>query len=121
MYFSFTSLSTVGFGDMTPNTNAQRAACCAVLMFGVSIFSYILGIFGEMIGKLRGFNDDESDSERLDQFFSLMKKFNGGRNIKKSLRTKIEEYFDMKLVCYRNKGLTEEVDLNIFWQLPDYT
>ena len=44
-YFSFTSLSTVGFGDFHPRSNAERIFCAFILLFGVAIFSYIMGIF----------------------------------------------------------------------------
>ena len=45
VYFSFTSLSTVGFGDLHPKSDAERLLCCFVLLFGVAIFSYIMGNF----------------------------------------------------------------------------
>jgi len=38
MYFSFTSLSTVGFGDYHPRSNSERLIGAAMLVFGVAIF-----------------------------------------------------------------------------------
>ena len=49
MYFAFTTLSTVGFGDFNPKSDTGRLLCAFILLFGVSIFSYILGIFKEII------------------------------------------------------------------------
>lgn len=49
IYFSFTSLSTVGFGDYRPESDAERLLFVAVLMFGVAIFSYIMGNFIEIL------------------------------------------------------------------------
>lgn len=49
MYYAFTSLSTVGFGDYHPKSNAERIFCTIILLFGVMIFSYIMGVFIEMI------------------------------------------------------------------------
>ena len=49
VYFAFTSLSTVGFGDFNPKSDSERLLCAFILLFGVSIFSYILGIFNEII------------------------------------------------------------------------
>ena len=39
----FTSLSTVGFGDYHPRSDLERLLCSAILIFGVSIFSYVMG------------------------------------------------------------------------------
>ena len=45
LYYSFTSLSTVGFGDFHPRSNAERLTCAFVLLLGVACFSYIMGNF----------------------------------------------------------------------------
>lgn len=52
IYYAFTSLSTVGFGDYNPKSNIERVLCAFILMFGVSIFSYIMGIFIEILGEI---------------------------------------------------------------------
>lgn len=49
MYFAFTSLSTVGFGDYNPRGNIERLICAFILLFGVAIFSYIMGNFIEIL------------------------------------------------------------------------
>jgi hypothetical protein len=36
-YYMFTSLSTVGFGDYHPRSNAERAVVAIILLFGVAI------------------------------------------------------------------------------------
>ena len=42
MYFAFTSLSTVGFGDYYPVSDLERLVGSFVLLAGVAMFSYIL-------------------------------------------------------------------------------
>ena len=49
MYFAFTSLSTVGFGDFHPYNNFERLVCAFILLFGNAIFGYIIGNFTEMM------------------------------------------------------------------------
>jgi hypothetical protein len=44
-YFFFTSLSTIGFGDYHPRSNFERYFGAYILLFGVAIFSYIMGNF----------------------------------------------------------------------------
>ena len=52
MYFAITSLSTVGFGDLTPRSDLERAVGAFLLLSGVAIFTYIMGSFIEMLNEL---------------------------------------------------------------------
>lgn len=45
IYYAFTSLATVGFGDFHPRSDGERIFIASLLMIGVAIFSYIIGIF----------------------------------------------------------------------------
>lgn len=49
IYYSFTSLTTVGFGDYHPKSDFERLLCLFILMFGVAIFSYIMGNFIQIV------------------------------------------------------------------------
>ena len=64
-YFSFTSLSTVGFGDIHPHSDAERLFCAFMLTMGVAIFSIVMGNFSEILEKIKGINADIEDSEGL--------------------------------------------------------
>lgn len=85
-YFSFTSLSTVGFGDMHPRNDIERALTAFVLLFGVAIFSIILGNFIEMSDKFMKLNEEWTDGDNLSKFFGLIKQFNKGQDIKFELK-----------------------------------
>ena len=50
LYFGFTTLSTVGFGDFTPRSNVERASGAFVLLSGVALFSYLMGNFIDILG-----------------------------------------------------------------------
>jgi len=50
LYFGFTTLSTVGFGDYAPRSNIERAIGAFVLLYGVAIFSYLMGNFIDILG-----------------------------------------------------------------------
>jgi hypothetical protein len=52
-YFSFTTLSTVGFGDYHPKTSLERLIMAAIMVFGVSLFSYTLGEIVTMMEDLK--------------------------------------------------------------------
>lgn len=55
IYFSMTTLSTVGFGDITPRSNLEKITGCIVMFSGVGFFSYIMGKF---ISIIQSFGED---------------------------------------------------------------
>ena len=55
VYFAFTSLSTVGFGDYSPRGNIERAFGAFMLLFGVAIFSYIMGNFIDILSQFQSY------------------------------------------------------------------
>ena len=44
-YFILTTLSTVGYGDITPRINYEYLFTLAILLCGVALFSYIMQSF----------------------------------------------------------------------------
>ena len=68
MYYSFTSLSTVGFGDFHPQDNSERIFCIFILLFGVAIFSVIMQKFIEMIDNYKVINADLDEGDELAKF-----------------------------------------------------
>ena len=85
MYFVFTTMTTVGFGDYFPVSDTERLAWTAVLLSGVICFSYFMGILLEMIIKIKNFDDEFENEDDLEKFFLLLKRFNGGRHLKQEL------------------------------------
>ena len=51
IYYSFTSLTTVGFGDFHPRSNLERIVVALGLMLGVAIFSWIMGNFIDIVNQ----------------------------------------------------------------------
>lgn len=72
LYFSFTSLSTVGFGDIRPESDLERFFGAIVLLLGVSVFSMIMNNFKEIIDKFNSLNADLADEDNLNKFFGLL-------------------------------------------------
>ena len=57
-----------------------------MLLFGVLIFSYIMGKFLDMVDQTMVFNSALEDSEGLTKFFGVLKHFNKENNIKNDLK-----------------------------------
>lgn len=52
VYFAFTTLSTVGFGDYNPKSEVERIVTTFILLVGVACFSYIMGQFIDILMNL---------------------------------------------------------------------
>jgi len=51
IYFAFTTLSTVGFGDYVPRSDEERIFVAILLLSGVATFSYVIGKFSDICKK----------------------------------------------------------------------
>jgi Na+-transporting NADH:ubiquinone oxidoreductase subunit NqrC len=107
VYFAFTSLSTVGFGDYVPRSNLERIVATIMLVFGVSIFSFIMNEFVNMITVIQNFQSDFDESDNLNKFFGVLEKYNNNHPINLDLKRKIESHFNYKWKSDKSMAITE--------------
>ena len=81
-YFALTSLSTVGFGDYNPRSNFERIFVSFMLVTGVAIFSFFMGVFIEILQGYESITAELEDYENLSKFICTLKSFNKGKPIK---------------------------------------
>jgi len=93
LYFSFTTLTTVGFGDRTPRSDAERMYMAFGMLFGVAVFSYYMGELIEMISLG---DDDGGEADRLAKFFGLLRNFNYNVDIDIGYKRSVERYFEYR-------------------------
>ena len=101
-YFSFTSLTTIGLGDFTPRSNAERIFIAIGLLFGVSVFSYIMGELVDMIVNYNAYHSLSGEGDSLTRFFGVMINFNQKHEIKLEIKREIEQYFEHRWEFYKN-------------------
>ena len=94
-YFSFTTLSTVGFGDYYPGTSGERLFMVVIMVGGIMCFSYIMGLFTEILNVFFEIDSDVEEYEQLGKFWGLLESFNS-KPIKESIQKEINEYFEYK-------------------------
>ena len=102
VYFSFTSLTTVGFGDYHPKSNVERTVISMALLFGVMLFSFFMGNFAEILDNHSKFQETTEEGDLLYKFFGVLKKYNDYIDIDVEIKRKIENYFDFRWECDRN-------------------
>jgi hypothetical protein len=111
-------LSTVGFGDFHPISSAERLVCAFVLLFGVAIFSYIMGIFISILDQYSKSHADFDEGHKLNRFFGLLIKFNLNAPTNLDMKLKFEKYFDYKWKNDKNIAIGPEEKAAIVDQLP---
>lgn len=76
MYYSCTSLTTIGLGDFHPKSDLERGMCAFIIMFGVMLFSSISSNLIDIIQRFKGYNEPIGDSSLLNIFVLTLYKFN---------------------------------------------
>ena len=51
VYYTFTTLGTIGLGDYHPFSDEERIFGVVIFLCGVSIFSYLLNVFIDILMK----------------------------------------------------------------------
>ncbi|MGC9525818.1 MAG: ion transporter [Limnospira sp.] len=118
LYWSITTLTTVGYGDITPTSNREIAFTLVVMILGVSMYAFIIGNVASVIGNL-----DASQTrfrEKLDQVQSYMR----DRKIPPTLQSRVRDYYQYLWECNRDtsfdRGFLEEIPNSLKTQIYLY-
>jgi len=87
LYWTIQTLSTVGYGDMTPSTTAQRIYAMTVMIFGVGVYGYIIGNVANILA-----NIDPAKAHYLENMERLTA-FMNYRSIPPALQNRIRDYY----------------------------
>ncbi|XP_068146127.1 potassium voltage-gated channel unc-103 isoform X2 [Drosophila tropicalis] len=87
LYFTFTSLTSVGFGNVAPNTDAEKIFTICVMLVGSLMYASIFGNVSAIIQRLY------SGTARYHTQMLRVREFIRFHQIPNPLRQKLEEYF----------------------------
>ena len=91
-YFSVTTLSSVGFGDICPTNSYERLLCILVFCTGALCWSdFIDNILG-MNDAIASLNLSNDQSEELERFFKCIRFFNNGNRLSNTVEEPITQY-----------------------------
>ena len=103
IYFAFTTLSSIGFGDFYPQNVYEKVIGVFMLFLGgVAVFSYIMGVYIEIIHKFSQIDQDFEESDQLEKFFCLIARFNMNKMISTDLKKEITTFMERKWDQDRN-------------------
>lgn len=107
-YFALTTLSTVGYGDLTPKSNIERIFGIIIMILGIALFSYIMGNFNDVLtnyDKQMGIVDKSAD---LQVWITSLTKFTNNQALPRELVQKIDEHFKFVWKNDRLSSLTPD-------------
>lgn len=92
-YYALTTLSTVGYGDYYPISNAERIMAVIIMLCGVAFFSYIMGNFIEILQNYQLKMGIEDKSALLHDWLIHLTRYTNMQPLLRSLATQIEQDF----------------------------
>lgn len=107
VYWTITTLTTIGYGDITPSTNPQIAFTIVIQITGVGMYGFIVGNISNLIANL-----DIAKAQFRDQMEKI-NTFMKYRNIPVELQNKINNYYEY--LWESRKGYDES---SVLGQLP---
>ncbi|XP_073901489.1 voltage-gated inwardly rectifying potassium channel KCNH6 [Castor canadensis] len=87
LYFTFSSLTSVGFGNVSPNTNSEKVFSICVMLIGSLMYASIFGNVSAIIQRLY------SGTARYHTQMLRVKEFIRFHQVPNPLRQRLEEYF----------------------------
>jgi hyperpolarization activated cyclic nucleotide-gated potassium channel 2 len=88
MYWSITSMASVGYGDIKAASSAEKAVAIVCMVIGSGIFTFIISSIGTLVSKHT--SDSKKHRERVIKFNSFMKH----NKIPTELKFKVRRYMD---------------------------
>ena len=107
LYWAFTTMITVGFGDIIPLSTFERLYATVIMLFACCLFAYLLGSIGTLVQKQTALEDEYT--ERIVQMNTYMKK----RGIPHELRARVRRYLNYTLESLKVKRFNDDTVLDL--------
>ena len=108
LYWTVTTMTTIGYGDITPHLNYEYVFTIIVMIIGASLYAFIIGNIASLISTL--------DVQKASYWSKMdaMKLYMRYRGVPAEINERVRNYYDYRWAHHR--GLEEQ---KIFNDLPD--
>ena len=87
-YWALTTITTVGYGDITPRTTLERMYSMVIMLLGILLISFLICIYRSLVSSM--VKKQREINEKLDVLKKIKKEFNLGKDIYEKVRKVIE-------------------------------
>ena len=102
LYWALTTLTTVGYGDITPANDGERRFTIFALLIGALIFSFMLSQVGTLIASL------DRQTTLIEEKLDSVKEYAASRRLPKPIYMKLTKHFKYYL---QKSSVFDETDL----------
>lgn len=110
IYWAFTTLGTVGYGDITPQSSAQTIYSIFVMILGAGLYGYVIGTVASLIANLDMARVQHA--EKMDRVNAFLRY----RRISPGLSERVQRYYEYlweRGMVYDEQALIEELPPSI--------
>jgi len=109
LYWAFTTMCTVGYGDITPQNSAEMGYCCFVMLIGTFGLGYCVNSVGILLSRI------QEKSKEMNENMKIVDNFMKRKNINLQLRVKVKRYLEF---LWKSQNKTIEKEAEILEKLP---
>jgi voltage-gated potassium channel len=120
VYWTITTLTTIGYGDITPSTNIGRFYTMIIMILGVGTYGFIIANVSRLI--LNADKNKEAKKEKLHDITLFMTHYSIPQNIQKQVYLYYHNLFDKRLSDGDSQLINElpqalQNDINIYMRI----
>ena len=102
VYWALMTLTTVGYGDITPANDTERGYALASLLIGALVFGYMLSSIGDLIASL------DPHASKLQEQLDEVKEFTRWHQMSPDLASRVRKYYEF---FFSRQGPGDEAEL----------
>lgn len=88
LYWSLSTMTTVGYGDIAATNNIERIASIIVMLFSVSVFGYVIGNISGLVENI------DATGRMLRERMTVVKEYLITRQVPKNISNRVREHFE---------------------------
>jgi hypothetical protein len=123
VYFLMCTLCTVGYGDISAETDEERVLMTVVMLIGSAVFAIIISNMGQIVGSLQA--ETCAREETIQDVLQFLHRNQCGH----ALQFRVQGYFEFRLGQSKfhsriedivediPRGLADEINLSILWPI----